>query len=317
MLPSIGLIIVGFLLLGVGAELLVGGASRLALRLGVTPLTVGLTIVAFGTSAPELAVSIESTLKDLSALALGNVIGSNIANIGLILGITAMIQPIHVERSLVRQQIPIVIACSVILGLLLLDGEITRGDGLLLIAGLCAYLFLSYRQSKVAFSDDDELDLPELVAPKKPGNTLGNVVFIIVGLGLLVYGSQLFVNNAVVLARTLGISEAIIGLTLVAVGTSIPELATSMLAAFRRQSDIAIGNVVGSNTFNILCVLGTTAMIGTVSGEQFSLFDFGTMLVFALVLLPIARTGFTLSRGEGALLLAGYAGYITVIALQA
>ncbi|CAN0487939.1 unnamed protein product, partial [Discosporangium mesarthrocarpum] len=135
MLTSIGLILIGFLLLGAGAELLVGGASRLALRLGVTPLAVGLTIVAFGTSAPELAVSVESTLNNLSALALGNVIGSNIANIGLILGITAMIQPIHVERSLVRQQIPIVIACSVLLGLLLLDGEVNRMDGFLLIIG--------------------------------------------------------------------------------------------------------------------------------------------------------------------------------------
>lgn len=317
MLTSIGLITVGFLLLGVGAELLVGGASRLALRLGVTPLAVGLTVVAFGTSAPELAVSVESTLKGLSALALGNVIGSNIANIGLILGITALIQPIHVERSLVRQQIPIVIACSIIMGVLLIDGEVNRLDGSLLIAGLLAYLYLSYRQSRNAFSEEEEeLDLPEVVAPKKPGNLIANILFVIVGLALLVYGSQLFVDNAVVLARILGISEALIGLTLVAVGTSIPELATSMLAAFRRQSDIAIGNVVGSNTFNILCVLGVTAVIGSVSGSQFSLLDFGAMLLFALVLLPIARTGFTLSRGEGALLLAGYGGYIALIAQQ-
>lgn len=317
MLTSIGLILIGFLLLGAGAELLVGGASRLALRLGVTPLAVGLTIVAFGTSAPELAVSVESTLNNLSALALGNVIGSNIANIGLILGITAMIQPIHVERSLVRQQIPIVIACSVLLGLLLLDGEVNRMDGFLLIIGLCAYLYLSYRQSRGEFNDGETLDLPPAITPQQPGSTLVNVAFVVIGLGLLVFGSQLFVNNAVVLARFLGISEAIIGLTLVAVGTSIPELATSVLAAFRRQSDIAIGNVVGSNTFNILCVLGVTAVVGSISGEQFSLVDFGTMLVFALVLLPIARTGFTLSRAEGALLLAGYLGYVAVIARTA
>ncbi|MFN3163312.1 MAG: calcium/sodium antiporter [Pseudohongiellaceae bacterium] len=316
MLTSIGLILIGFLLLGAGAELLVGGASRLALRLGVTPLAVGLTIVAFGTSAPELAVSVESTLNNLSALALGNVIGSNIANIGLILGITAMIQPIHVERSLVRQQIPIVIACSVLLGLLLLD-EVNRMDGFLLIIGLCAYLYLSYRQSRGEFNDGETLDLPPAITPQQPGSTLVNVAFVVIGLGLLVFGSQLFVNNAVVLARFLGISEAIIGLTLVAVGTSIPELATSVLAAFRRQSDIAIGNVVGSNTFNILCVLGVTAVVGSISGEQFSLVDFGTMLVFALVLLPIARTGFTLSRAEGALLLAGYLGYVAVIARTA
>jgi cation:H+ antiporter len=317
MLTSIGLILIGFLLLGAGAELLVGGASRLALRLGVTPLAVGLTIVAFGTSAPELAVSVEATINNLSALALGNVIGSNIANIGLILGITAMIQPIHVERSLVRQQIPIVIACSVLLGLLLLDGEVDRMDGFLLIIGLLAYLYLSFRQSRGEFDAGETLDLPSAITPQQPGRTLINVVFVVLGLGLLIYGSQLFVDNAVILARILGISEAIIGLTLVAVGTSIPELATSVLAAFRRQSDIAIGNVVGSNTFNILCVLGVTAVVGSISGKQFSLVDFGTMLVFALVLLPIARTGFTLSRGEGALLLAGYLGYIAVIARAA
>ncbi|CAN0500903.1 unnamed protein product, partial [Discosporangium mesarthrocarpum] len=222
-----------------------------------------------------------------------------------------------VERSLVRQQIPIVIACSVLLGLLLLDGEVNRMDGFLLIIGLCAYLYLSYRQSRGEFNDGETLDLPPAITPQQPGSTLVNVAFVVIGLGLLVFGSQLFVNNAVVLARFLGISEAIIGLTLVAVGTSIPELATSVLAAFRRQSDIAIGNVVGSNTFNILCVLGVTAVVGSISGEQFSLVDFGSMLVFALVLLPIARTGFTLSRAEGALLLAGYLGYVAVIARTA
>ncbi|MCI5107133.1 MAG: calcium/sodium antiporter [Pseudomonadales bacterium] len=316
MLSSLFFLIIGFILLGAGAELLVGGSSRLALRLGVTPLVVGLTIVAFGTSAPELAVSIDSTLSGLGALALGNVIGSNIANIGLILGVTALIQPIHIELELVRKQIPIVIACSVMLGLLLLDGSLSRLDGILLVAGLAAYLFLNYRQGKNELPAESAIPLPEVVAPRKPGSTWLNILFIIAGLALLVFGSHMFVEQAVSIARLMGISEAIIGLTLVAIGTSIPELATSVLAAFRRQSDIAIGNVVGSNTFNILCVLGLTSLVGSISGEQFSLLDFGTMLVFACVLLPLARSSFTLTRSEGAILLIAYAAYIGYIATQ-
>ena len=314
MLESIGLIILGFILLGVGAELLVGGSSRLALRMGVTPLAVGLTIVAFGTSSPELAVSIESTINGVSAIALGNVIGSNIANIGLILGITALVQPIHVERSLVRMQIPIVIACSVVMGLLLLDGSIDTTDGLLLCIALVVYMIVSYRQSKRDFKPGETLDMPEIRAPLKPGNTLLNLTAIIAGLALLVYSSQLFVDQAVILARLLEVSEAIIGLTLVAVGTSIPELATSMVAAVRKQSDIAIGNVLGSNIFNILCVLGVTAFFGTISAAEFSIMDFAAMLLFALILFPLARSGFRLSRVEGSLLLLGYAVYIILVA---
>jgi len=316
MLVSTGFILIGFLLLGIGAELLVGGSSRLALRLGVTPLAVGLTIVAFGTSSPELAVSIESTVTGRSALALGNVIGSNIANIGLILGITAVIQPIRVEHSIVRMQIPIVIACSALLGLILLDGSIDRLNGVLLCLGLVVYLVVSYRQSKSEFKPDEKLDMPEILLPSKHGSTWRNIVAIIIGLVMLIYGSQLFVDNATELARALGISEALIGLTLVAVGTSIPELATSILAAIRRQSDIAFGNVVGSNIFNILCVLGVASLFGTITGDQFSILDFITMLLFALVLLPLAKSGFTLSRLEGVLLLGGYGAYITMLSQQ-
>jgi len=321
MLISSGLILIGFLLLGAGAELLVSGSSRLALRLGITPLAIGLTIVAFGTSSPELAVSIESTVNDLSALALGNVIGSNIANIGLILGITALVQPIKVQRSLVRMQIPIVIACSALLGIMLVDGSIGLGNGLLLCLGLVLYLWASYRQSKTEFANAEivdvaELGLPDISTANSSENILRNVMAVIIGLGLLIYGSQLFVDHAVIIARTLGISEALIGLTLVAVGTSIPELATSILAALRKQSDIAIGNVLGSNIFNILCVLGVTALFGPILAAQFSILDFVTLLLFVLILLPLAKSGFTLSRVEGALLLAGYAAYIAILSRQ-
>lgn len=316
MLAFIGFIIVGFLLLAAGAELLVKGSSKLALRIGITPLAVGLTIVAFGTSAPELAVSIDATLRGFSALALGNVIGSNIANIGLILGITALIQPIHVQRSLVRMQIPIMIVCSAALGLLLLDGDIDLMNGLLLCCALMAYTIVSYRHSRVEFAPNDTIGLQEIVLPEQANDLARNITAVVIGLALLIYGSQLFVDNAVEMARLLGISEALIGLTLVAVGTSIPELATSVLAAFRKQSDIAIGNILGSNIFNILCVLGVSALFGTIVADQFSILDFVTMLLFALILLPLAKSGFTLSRFEGILLLCAYAAYLVIISQQ-
>ena len=324
MLVTIALIFLGFIVLGTGAEMLVNGASRLALRLGVTPLVVGLTIVAFGTSAPELAVSVDSTINGLSGLALGNVVGSNIANIGLILGLTALIQPITIQHEVVRKQIPVMIGCSVIMGLLVIDGAIGRFDGILLVLGLIVYTWLSYRQVSKE-EDQGEPDIVPLIGKaelpagtnKESGRTLLNALLVIAGLGLLIVGSQVFVNNTIDLARRLGISEAIIGLTLVAIGTSVPELATSMTAALRKQSDIAIGNVVGSNTFNILCVLGVTGIVGTIYANQFSLIDFGVMMAFALLLFPLARSGLRLCRLEGALLLGGYAGYIGYLGITA
>ncbi len=312
-LVSLVLLVLGFVVLAGGAELLVKGSSQLALKLGITPLVVGLTVVAFGTSAPELAVSVESTMMGFSGIALGNVVGSNIANIGLILGVTALIQPIEIKMDLIRQQIPLVMAASVLLGILLLDGELTLVDGLILMTGLAGYLLLNIRMAKRA--DDDVQIFAEAVKPSPGYQTPLLLVYIVVGLALLVAGSQVFVDNAVEIARVLGISEAIIGLTLVAVGTSIPELATSVSAAMRRESDIAIGNVVGSNSFNILCVLGVSALAGTVSASQFSLTDFVVMLIFTFVLLPIARSGLRLSRLEGGLLLAGYAAYIGYISI--
>ncbi|MDP6415305.1 MAG: calcium/sodium antiporter, partial [Gammaproteobacteria bacterium] len=286
-------VICGFIMLGAGAEMMVSGSSRLAIRWGVSPLIVGLTIVAFGTSAPELAVSIESTTSNLSALALGNVIGSNIANIGLVLGILALIKPIRIERQLVRKQIPLVIISSMLMGVLLLDGQLDLSDGLFLTMGLLGYLIISYRQAAVEFNAQ-ELELHPAQHKRHSGRTLFYLVLIIAGLSLLVFSSRIFVVNVITLARLLGISEAVIGLTLVAVGTSIPELATSLVAAAKNQADIAIGNVVGSNIFNVLCVLGITAIIGTVYGDQFAVADFTVMILFSLVLLPFAWTSFTL-----------------------
>ena len=233
----------GFIILTLGAEALVRGASSIALRLGITPLIIGLTIVAFGTSAPELAVSVKSALAGNSGIALGNVIGSNIANIGLILAITALIRPIQVQSQVVKRDIPLMILASMLFWGLLLDGELSLIDGVVLLSLLIGYLAFSYISSKNS-NEEEEIEAG-------PNNPLLSALFIVVGISMLVGGGILFVNGAVDLAKTFGVSEVIIGLTIVAIGTSMPELVTSVIAALKGQSDIAIGNIVGSNIFNI------------------------------------------------------------------
>ena len=294
---------------------MVNRSSKLAIQYGISPLIIGLTIVAFGTSAPELAVSIKAATSGSSALALGNVIGSNIANIGLVLGITALIHPIRIERQLVRKQIPLVIASSILMGLLLLDGQLDYSDGIFLTCGLLAYLIFSYRQSNKEF-DSSELSISKPSDSKATAGTSLNLLGIVFGIALLVFGSQVFVANAVTLAHLLGVSEAVVGLTVVAIGTSIPELATSVVAAWRKQSDIAIGNILGSNLFNILCILGVTSIISTIYGDQFALLDFLIMIFFSLMLLPFAWTGLTISRVEGVFLLSGYVVYLVFVTNQ-
>jgi cation:H+ antiporter len=295
-------IIGGFLILTFGAEALVRGASALALRLGITPLIIGLTIVAFGTSAPELAVSIKSALAGNSGIALGNVVGSNIVNIGLILAITALIRPIQVQSQMVRRDIPIMIAASVLAWFLLLDGIVSLIDGAILFSLLVSYLVFSYMSAGNDNAEDLDIDT-------QPQASWLSVLLIVVGIGMLVGGGILFVNGAVDLAKLFGISEIIIGLTIVAIGTSMPELVTSVVAALKGQSDIAIGNVVGSNIFNILGILGATALIQPVSALGFNDSDFAAMLIFAILILPFAYTGFRIGRREGAVLLACYLGY--------
>lgn len=312
MLSLILFLIAGFVLLGAGAEILVRGSSRLALQLGISPLIVGLTIVAFGTSAPELAVSIQSASADLGGLALGNVIGSNIANIGLILGVTALINPVTIERDLLKKQIPLVIVASFLLWGLLADKELTTVDGIILTTGMLAFILYSYYQVRVE-TQGAELSLADRDSPNILRKILVDIFMIIVGMMLLVYGSQLFVDNAVSMARIIGISEAVIGLSLVAIGTSIPELATCVSAALKKQSNIAIGNVVGSNLFNILGILGITALISNVDGSQLATLDFVVMILFALALYPLAKTSMKISRVEGLFLLAAYITYIAVV----
>ncbi|GIU12833.1 sodium:calcium antiporter [Shewanella sp. c952] len=301
-------IIGGFVILTLGAESLVRGASSIALKLGLSPLIIGLTIVAFGTSAPELAVSIKSAVAGNSGIALGNVIGSNIANIGLILGITALIRPIKIESQMVKRDIPIMIAASLLFWGLLLDDGLSFIDGAILSTLLVTYLSYAYFTADKQASDETE-DVGQ--------RQWLSIIFIIVGISMLVGGGILFVDGAVALAQSFGISEIIIGLTIVAIGTSMPELVTSIVAALKGQSDIAIGNVVGSNLFNILGILGVTALIHPIIGSEISPLDWQVMIGLAVMLLPFAYTGLRIGRREGAILILGYLAYISYLVTQA
>ncbi len=309
MMMTILAIVGGFLILTFGAEALVRGASAVALRLGIAPLVIGLTIVAFGTSAPELAVSLKSALAGNSGIALGNVIGSNIANIGLILALTALIRPIKVQSQMVKRDIPLMIAASVLFWFMLFDGELSFVDGLILVIALISYLVFSYISSK---NSNEEIDVDTT-----PQNPLLSTVLIVVGIGMLVGGGILFVDGAVDLAKAFGVSEVVIGLTIVAIGTSMPELVTSVVAALKGESDIAIGNIVGSNLFNILAILGITSLIQPVSSAGLQSFDFAVMLALAVVLLPFAWTGLRIGRREGGVLLASYLAYISYLVINA
>jgi len=308
----------GLVLLGLGAELLVRGASRLAAALGIPPIVIGLTVVAFGTSAPELAVSLKSALSGQADIALGNVIGSNILNVLLILGASALIVPLVVHAQLVRLDVPLLIAASVAALLMALDGRIGRLEGLLLFAGAVAYTGFLIRQSR----RENAAVQAEYAAQYAPrgASLLTNALLVLAGLGLLVAGSRLLVTAAVAFARSLGVSELIVGLTIVAAGTSLPEIATSILAAARGERDIAVGNVVGSNLFNILIVLGLTALVspdGVAVAPGALDFDLPVMVAVAVACLPIFFTGHLIARWEGGLFLGYYLAYTSYLVLDA
>lgn len=301
----------GLVLLYIGAEGLVRGSAALALRFGLTPLVVGLTVVAFGTSSPEFVVSLEAAFSGNGTIAVGNVIGSNICNIALILGLSALIRPMQVQVQLIRLDVPIVIGCSLLIGALLADGRLGRWEGGLLCLGLLGYVLFSLYQVRKERVHEEE-GVNGVVTPSR--YPIGrNALFVVVGLGALIGGANLFVNGAVVLAERIGLSEAVVGLTIVALGTSLPELATSVVAAVKREGDIAIGNVVGSNIFNILGILGGAALVKPLSSQGIGFIDFGVMTVVALLLLPLVRSGFRLTRGEGVVLLLVYGGYVTYL----
>lgn len=299
----------GLLMLFVGAEGLIRGSSSLALRLGITPLVVGLTVVAFGTSSPELVVSLKAALEGNGDISLGNVIGSNIANIALILGVAALIRPLNVQAVVIKREIPIMIFISLILVLFMINHEIDRIEGIIFFAGIIIYTVISVYLAQREKSKEIEDEYIEGVA-KKPLKIGLAIPFIILGLALLVYGANLFLEASIEIAKRFGMSQAVIGLTIVAIGTSLPELVTSAVASIKNESDIAIGNVVGSNVFNILLILGVTAMIIPVSAVEITMIDIIVMLVTAVIVLPMTWTKFVLNRWEGAFLLIGYFVYM-------
>lgn len=293
-----------------GAEGFVRGSARLAELLGISRWVIGLTLVAFGTSAPELAVSLVAALKGTPDLAVGNVVGSNVANIGLILAIAALLRPLEVRSSLVRREVPFLLLISLLFYGLALNGTISRLDGGVLVLALGVFLVLMYVYRAEGLRDDPVASLAE--GPQRRGKALGwNVVLALGGLLILLGGARLLVDSAVALARALGVSEGIIGLSLVAVGTSLPELATTVVAALRREMAISVGNIVGSNVFNLLSVIGLVALVRPLPvTPEWLTREIPLMLLFSFALLPLMGRGFRVERWEGMLLLLGYVGFL-------
>ncbi|NJL95496.1 MAG: calcium/sodium antiporter [Anaerolineae bacterium] len=283
------LILLGLVALVVGASWLVKGAARIAQAFGVSPLVIGLTVVAFGTSAPELVVSVSAALRDASDIAVGNVVGSNIFNIAVVLGVSALLYPVRVDSVVLRRDIPLMIGVSVALWLVILDGELSRLEGMLFVAGLFIYTAWLLRASGPGdpLADSSASEVGALLATRS--NLSLEFGRAALGVGGLVLGANLMIEGAVGIARGFGVSELVIGLTLVAGGTSLPELATSAVAALRKESDIAVGNVVGSNLFNILWILGLSSVIRPIAvAENVVNIDALVMIAVALLLVPFA-----------------------------
>ncbi len=303
----------GLLLLVIGADLLVRGASSLATLVGLSPLVIGLTVVSYGTSAPELAVSLQSYAHGQVDIALGNVIGSNIFNVLMILGMSAVIVPLTVAQQLIRLDVPIMIGVSALMVAFAMDGRIDQWEGVLLLMGSVLYtVFLVYQGRKESKLIAQNALFPpgDALVKRTPAQILVSVGLVLFGLGLLVVGGQFLVYGAVAIAEAMGVSQLIIGLTIVAAGTSMPELATSVVASYRGEQDIAVGNVVGSNIFNILAVLGTTSMLGGIPVSTAALrLDLPVLLAVAIACFPIFYTGNRISRWEGMLFVGYYVAY--------
>lgn len=304
------LLLTGLIALYFGADWLVRGGSSLAVRLGITPLLVGLTVVAYGTSTPELIVSCTAAVQGQSAIAIGNAVGSNIFNIGVILGLTALICPMRVQFQLLKFDTPVMIGVALLFVVFFRDGRIQLGEALVFLAILVVYTVLNIRLARRTASTVVQEEFGTGVS-QPTGPVWKDVGLILAGLAVLVVGSQLFVAGAVDLARLFKLSEAVIGLTIVAVGTSLPELASSLMAAWRKQPGIAIGNIVGSNIYNILAILGVSGVIAPpLTAPGIGPTDTLLMTGISIVLLVIAWTGFQLRRWEGALLLGIYGAYL-------
>ena len=319
---TLGAFALGLALLIAGAEMLVRGGAGIATAIGVSPLVTGLTIVAFATSSPELAVSVQSAFSGQADIAVGNVVGSNIFNILCVLGLSALIAPLAVSRQLVRLDVPVMVGVSGLLLVLALDGSISRPDGALLSAGLVAYTVWLIRQGRKESkgAGTDQPRGPAIAKARARWVIATDLALIAIGLAALVVGSSWLVSGAVAFARALGVSELIVGLTIIAAGTSLPELATSVVASVRGERDIAIGNAVGSSTFNILSVLGLSSLVAPagigVSGVALR-FDIPVMIAVAAACLPVFFRGHVIARWEGALLFGYYLAYLAYLVLNA
>jgi len=321
MLTHIVFFVLGLGALVLGAELLVRGASKIALSLGISPLVVGLTIVALGTSSPEIAVSVGAALGGQTDIAVGNVVGSNIFNVLFILGISAVITPLVVHSQIIRQEVPIMIGASLILAVMIVGGQLSRIEAALLLALLIAYVIFLVRQSRAETKEiRDEYETGVRRAGTWDGHWAVQGLLIVVGLGLLVLGSNWLVDAAVAFARAFGVSDLVIGLTIIAAGTSMPEVATSVMAAIRGERDIAVGNVIGSNTFNILGCLGLSGLVsrsGLDIAPAVMNFDIWVMIAVAVACLPVFLLGRRIGRRRGLLFLGYYAVYVVYLVLGA
>ena len=297
--------LIGLVLLYYGAEFLVRGGSSIALKLKISPLVIGLTLVAYATSAPELVVSVDAAIKGLGDISIGNVVGSNICNIALILGVCAMITPLKVNAKLLKFDVwMMIIASTVLLIFYAISHGVNRWQGTILLIGCLIYTVWSIYASR---RDSSAESVPEI--PAKACKLPWAITLTLGGIAALIFGAKFFVNSAIVMAQACGISDAVIGLTVVAVGTSLPELATSVVAAIRKEQDIAIGNVIGSNIFNILAILGIAPLINPIKAAGISYVDMILMTLLSLMLYPIMKSGMQISRKEGILLFAVYVFY--------
>jgi cation:H+ antiporter len=316
---TIMMFLLGLVALVFGAELLVRGASKLATTFGVSPLVVGLTVVAFGTSAPEVAVSVNAALSGNTDLAVGNVVGSNIFNVLFILGLSALITPLVVHAQIIRQEIPILVGACLLLFILSLDGKISFTESLLLLGTLVAYtVFLIIQSRKETREVQEEYAKENKSKNKWDAPIYVQIILILVGLYLLVQGSEWLVDSAVIFARMMGVSDIIIGLTIVAAGTSMPEVATSIMAAVKGERDIAVGNVIGSNTFNILGCLGVTGLVapmGLIVPASVLNFDLWVMLAVCFACIPVFISGREIARWEGGIFIGYYIAYVTYLIL--
>ena len=309
---DIGWVVAGLVLLYFGAEWLVRGSSELAIRFGISPLVVGLTVVAFGTSAPELVVSVKANLDGSGGMAIGNVVGSNICNIALVLGVGAVIFPLGIKRQVVRREMPVLLGSTLVFLLMIKDGVISRLEGGALFVGVLIYVIASLVQARKEDPNvSEDLD-PEVIKAAKAGG-LGrvslNMFLIVIGALLLVLGADRMVVGGESIARFYGVPDAIIGLTLFAFGTSLPELATSVVAAMKKEGDIIVGNAVGSCIFNLLAVVGLAGVVSPLKGEGVTVIHLAVMLALTVILMPMMLHRMKLDRWEGALLVTGYLGF--------